>query len=88
MLLPCQSRTFACSARPRCSSRATAAATAPRCSHPSGRLAIATHSCWPPEQHICRHAPVDRKLCGRPSVVEGATLSQSMKLISWTSQPL
>ncbi len=55
--------------------------------HRSG-LATAAHSGRPPDQHVCRPAPDDRKLFDRPIVVEDATLSLSMKRTSWTSQLL
>ena len=51
-------------------------------------LATAAHSGWPPDQHVCRPAPDDRKLLDRPIVIWDATLSPPMKRISWTSQLL
>jgi hypothetical protein len=56
-----------------------------QCSQPS---AWARHRgpFWPPDQHVCRPAPDDRKLFDRPVVVEDATHSLSMKRTSWTSQ--
>src|SRR5258708_38996843 len=68
--------------------RAMAAATAPRCSQQSAwdsppQLILAARR----TSTFARPAPDDRKLLDR-LVVEDATLSLSLKLISWTSQLL
>jgi hypothetical protein len=50
--------------------------------------ATAAHFGRPSDEHVCRPVQDDRKPLSVPTVVEDATLSLSMKRISWTLQPL